>query len=91
MLAYVDSEHIGYALSGALAAAGEGDLARLPGPGTGQYDWKGFTRRPRGRLPALQRAPQGRPRLPRVLENKQAPEWAAADDNYGYGRSSASS
>ncbi|MEX2105999.1 MAG: penicillin acylase family protein [Solirubrobacterales bacterium] len=85
--AYVDSEHIAYALSGAYPQRARGTSPDFPVLGTGQYDWKGFK-------PATQTAdflpfsehPQAvDPAILVSWNNKQAPEWAAADDNYGYG------
>ncbi len=85
--AYVDSEHIAYALSGPYPQRAKGTSPDFPVLGTGQYDWQGFK-------PATQMAdylpfsehPQAvDPDYLVSWNNKQAPEWAAADDNYGYG------
>ncbi|MFL5899850.1 MAG: penicillin acylase family protein [Solirubrobacterales bacterium] len=85
--AYVDSEHIAYALSGAMPQRSRGTSPDFPIFGTGQYDWKGFK-------PATQTAeylpfakhPQAVDPASLVSwNNKQAPGWAAADDQYGYG------
>jgi hypothetical protein len=84
---YVDSEHIAYALSGAMPQRARGTSPDFPVLGTGQYDWKGFK-------PATQTAsflpfskhPQAvDPNFLVSWNNKQAPEWAAADDKYDYG------
>lgn len=84
--AYVDSEHIAYALSGAMPQR-QGTSPDFPVLGTGKYDWKGFK-------PATQTAeylpfkkhPQAvDPAFLVSWNNKQAPEWAAADDKYDYG------
>jgi acyl-homoserine lactone acylase PvdQ len=84
--AYVDSEHIAYALSGAMPQR-QGTSPDFPVLGTGKYDWKGFK-------PATQTAqflpfkkhPQAvDPSFLVSWNNKQAPEWAAADDKYDYG------
>ena len=84
--AYVDSEHIAYALSGAMPRR-QGTSPDFPVLGTGKYDWKGFK-------PATQTAtylpfakhPQAvDPAYLVSWNNKQAPGWAAADDNYAYG------
>ena len=65
----------------------EGTSPDFPVLGTGQYDWKGFD-------PATQTAdylpfskhPQAvDPAYLVSWNNKQAPEWAAADDKYDYG------
>ncbi len=85
--AYVDSEHIAYALSGAMPQRARGTSPDFPILGTGQYDWKGFK-------PATQTAdylpfskhPQAvDPDFLVSWNNKQAPGWAAADDQYAYG------
>jgi acyl-homoserine lactone acylase PvdQ len=84
--AYVDAEHIAYALSGDLPQR-RGTSPDFPVLGTGKFDWKGFK-------PATQAAtwlpfkkhPQAvDPPFLVSWNNKQAPEWAAADDNYAYG------
>jgi acyl-homoserine lactone acylase PvdQ len=84
--AYADSEHIAYALSGAMPQR-RGTSPDFPVLGTGKYDWKGFK-------PATQAAtylpfkkhPQAvDPAYLVSWNNKQAPGWAAADDNYAYG------
>ena len=85
--AYVDSEHIAYALSGAMPQRSRETSPDFPILGTGQYDWKGFK-------PATQTAeylpfskhPQAvDPAYLVSWNNKQAPGWAAADDQYDYG------
>ena len=84
---YIDSEHIAYALSGSMPQRAKGTSPDFPIMGTGQYDWKGFK-------PATQTAtylpfskhPQAvDPEYLVSWNNKQAPEWAAADDQYAYG------
>jgi acyl-homoserine lactone acylase PvdQ len=84
--AYADSEHIAYALSGAMPQR-RGTSPDFPVLGTGKYDWKGFA-------PATQTAtylpfkkhPQAvDPAFLVSWNNKQAPGWAAADDQYAYG------
>ncbi len=84
---YIDSEHIAYALSGAMPQRAKGTSPDFPILGTGKFDWKGFK-------PATQTAtylpfskhPQAvDPPFLVSWNNKQAPEWAAADDKYDYG------
>jgi acyl-homoserine lactone acylase PvdQ len=84
---YIDSEHIAYALSGAMPQRAKGTSPDFPILGTGQYDWKGFK-------PATQTAtylpfskhPQAvDPPFLVSWNNKQAPGWAPADDKYDYG------
>jgi acyl-homoserine lactone acylase PvdQ len=83
---YIDSEHIAYALSGSMPQRAKGTSPDFPIMGTGQYDWKGFK-------PATQTAtylpfskhPQAvDPEYLVSWNNKQAPKWAAADDQYSY-------
>jgi acyl-homoserine lactone acylase PvdQ len=84
--AYIDADHIAYALSGNMPQR-RGTSPDFPVLGTGKYDWKGFK-------PATQSAtwlpfskhPQAvDPPYLVSWNNKQAPGWAAADDNYAYG------
>jgi hypothetical protein len=84
---YIDSEHIAYALSGAMPQRAPGTSPDFPILGTGKFDWKGFK-------PATQVAtflpfskhPQAvDPEYLVSWNNKQAPGWAAADSRYGYG------
>jgi acyl-homoserine lactone acylase PvdQ len=85
--AYVDSKRIAYALSGAMPQRARGTSPDFPILGTGEFDWKGFK-------PATQSAdylpfakhPQAiDPSFLVSWNNKQAPGWAAADDQYAYG------
>lgn len=84
---YVDAEHIGYALSGAMPQRARGTSPDFPILGTGQYDWKGFN--PQTQLAdylPFSKHPQAEdPAYLVSWNNKQAPEWAAADDQYAYG------
>ncbi|HSS33192.1 MAG TPA: penicillin acylase family protein [Solirubrobacterales bacterium] len=84
---YVDSEHIGYALSGAMPQRARGTSPDFPVLGTGQYDWKGF--KPQTQmadyLPFAKHPQAVDPPYLVSWNNKQAPEWAAADDQYDYG------
>jgi acyl-homoserine lactone acylase PvdQ len=84
---YIDSEHIGYALSGAMPQRATGTSPDFPILGTGKYDWKGFD--PATQLAAylpFAKHPQAvDPSFLVSWNNKQAPEWAAADDKYSYG------
>jgi acyl-homoserine lactone acylase PvdQ len=85
--AYVDAEHIAYALSGAMPQRSQGTSPDFPILGTGPFDWKGFK-------PATQTAtylpfakhPQAvDPAYLVSWNNKPAPGWAAADNVYAYG------
>jgi acyl-homoserine lactone acylase PvdQ len=84
--AYVDSEHIAYALSGAMPQR-EGTSPDFPVLGTGQYDWKGFkpATQTADYLPFAEHPQAVDPAFLVSWNNKQAPEWGAADDQYDYG------
>lgn len=85
--AYVDSEHIAYALSGAMPQRARGTSPDFPILGTGQFDWQGF--KPASRtaefLPFSKHPQAVDPAYLVSWNNKQAPGWAAADDQYAYG------
>jgi acyl-homoserine lactone acylase PvdQ len=85
--AYVDSEHIAYALSGAMPQRSRETSPDFPILGTGQYDWKGFkpTTQTAEYLPFAKHPQAVDPAFLVSWNNKQAPGWAAADDQYGYG------
>lgn len=85
--AYVDSEKIAYALSGAYPQRARGTSPDFPVLGTGKYDWKGFkpSTQTADYLPFAKHPQAVDPEYLVSWNNKQAPEWAAADDNYGYG------
>jgi len=84
--AYVDSEHIAYALSGAMPQR-QGTSPDFPVLGTGEFDWKGF--KPANRtatyLPFAKHPQAVDPDFLVSWNNKQAPGWGAADDQYAYG------
>jgi len=85
--AYVDSNDIAYALSGAYPQRAKGTSPDFPVMGTGKFDWKGFNPATQlaTYLPFKKHPQQANPDYLVSWNNKQAPEWAAADDNYGYG------
>ncbi len=77
---YIDSRHIAYFSSGRLPILARGIDPSLPTLGTGAYEWRGFL--------SLERHPhEVAPRSDLFLNwnNKPAPDWGAASDNYGYG------
>jgi acyl-homoserine lactone acylase PvdQ len=84
---YVDAEHIAYALSGAMPQRAKGTSPDFPILGTGQYDWKGFDPKTQTAdfLPFSKHPQAVDPEFLVSWNNKQAPEWAAADDKYDYG------
>ncbi len=77
---YIDSKHLAYFSSGRLPIMAPGTDPSLPTLGTGRYDWRGFL--------SLNRHPHEiLPRTGVLLNwnNKPAPGWGAASDNYNYG------
>jgi acyl-homoserine lactone acylase PvdQ len=85
--AYVDSEHIAYALSGAMPQRARGTSPDFPVLGTGPYDWKGFkpATQTAAYLPFSKHPQAVDPAYLVSWNNKQAPGWGAADDQYAYG------
>jgi acyl-homoserine lactone acylase PvdQ len=84
---YVDSEHIAYGLSGWMPQRARGTSPDFPVLGTGQYDWKGYDPKTHMAdwLPFAKHPQAVDPAYLVSWNNKQAPEWAAADDKYDYG------
>jgi acyl-homoserine lactone acylase PvdQ len=84
---YVDSNHIAYALSGAMPQRARGTSPDFPILGTGQYDWQGYDPKTHDAewLPFDKHPQAVDPDFLVSWNNKQAPEWAAADDKYDYG------
>ena len=77
---YVDNRHIAYFSAGRLPILAPGTDPSLPTLGTGQYDWRGFL--------SLEQHPHDvAPRSDMFLNwnNKPAPEFGAASENYSYG------
>jgi len=77
---YVDSKHVAYVSSGRLPVRAAGVDPGFPTVGTGAYDWTGFL------APAAH--PQAiDPANGQLVNwnNKPAPGFAAADDNFAYG------
>jgi len=84
---YLDSKHIAYYLTGWYPQRARGTSPDFPILGTGKYDWKGYnpSTHEADWLP-LKRHPHAvDPRYLVSWNNKQAPGWAAADDQYDYG------
>jgi acyl-homoserine lactone acylase PvdQ len=77
---YIDSKHIAYFSSGRLPIMARGTNPSLPALGTGKYDWRGW-------LPLKRHPHMIEPRSDTLTNwnNKPAPGWGAASDNYGYG------
>ena len=77
---YIDDKHIAYFSSGRLPIPAPGTDPNLPTLGTGAYEWRGF-------LSLRQHPHEVAPRGDLFLNwnNKPAPGWGAASDNYSYG------
>jgi len=77
---YIDSKQIAYFSSGRLPIMAPGTDPSLPTLGTGKYDWRGW-------LPLSRHPHMIEPRSDILTNwnNKPAPGWGAASDNYGYG------
>jgi acyl-homoserine lactone acylase PvdQ len=84
---YVDANHIAYAMSGAMPQRARGTSPDFPILGTGQYDWQGYEPKTHDAewLPFDKHPQAVDPDFLVSWNNKQAPEWAAADDKYDYG------
>jgi acyl-homoserine lactone acylase PvdQ len=84
---YVDSKHIAYALSGAYPQRAGGTSPDFPVLGTGKFDWKGFkpATQTAAYLPFAKHPQAIDPPYLVSWNNKQAPGWGAADDNYSFG------
>ncbi|HEX5223979.1 MAG TPA: penicillin acylase family protein [Solirubrobacteraceae bacterium] len=79
-MAYLDGKNIAYFSTGRLPVLAPGTDPSLPTFGTGEYDWKGFL--------TLEQHPHEVDPAKDVFtnwNNKPAPEWGAASDNYSYG------
>ncbi|MBA3807190.1 MAG: penicillin acylase family protein [Solirubrobacterales bacterium] len=79
-MSYLDSKRIAYFSTGRLPILAPGTDPSLPTLGTGEYDWQGFLseeQHPHEVAPASERFTN--------WNNKPAPEWGAASDQYNYG------
>jgi acyl-homoserine lactone acylase PvdQ len=84
---YLDSKHIAYYLTGWYPQRARGTSPDFPILGTGKYDWKGYNPNTHTAdwLPIDKHPHAIDPRYLVSWNNKQAPGWAAADDQYDYG------
>lgn len=86
---YADDRDIAYLNSGWYPRRARGTHPDLPAWGTGAWDWQGFDpdRFTSRRLPfrRLPKAINPRQRYIVNWNNKQAPGWRAADDQWGFG------
>jgi acyl-homoserine lactone acylase PvdQ len=79
-MSYLDSEHIAYFSAGRLPVLAPGTDPSLPTLGNGEYNWQGFL--------TLEQHPHEIDPASGVFtnwNNKPAPEWGAASDNYSQG------
>jgi acyl-homoserine lactone acylase PvdQ len=85
--AYVDANNIAYYLSGAYPQRAPQTSPDFPILGTGEFDWQGFEPKLHTEsLVPFEAHPNAiNPRMLVSWNNKQAPGWSAADDNYSYG------
>ncbi len=85
--AYVDASHISYFMSGWMPQRAPGTSPAFPILGTGQYDWKGYDAATHTAdwLPAAKHPHATDQGYQVSWNNKQAPGWSAADDQWGYG------
>ena len=85
--AYVDANHIAYYESGWYPQRAAGTSPDFPILGTGQYDWQGYdpSTHTMSVLPFGQHPNAIDPDYLVSWNNKQAPNWAAADDKYSFG------
>ncbi len=84
---YIDSKHIAYYLTGWYPQRSPGTSPDFPVLGTGQYDWRGYdpSTHTADWLPLEKHPHAVDPPYLVSWNNKQAPGWAAADDQYSYG------
>ena len=82
---YVDGRDIAYYSSGRLPVRALGVDPNFPSWGTGEWEWQGFL--PATGLPDDPHPHAINPRSGFLTNwnNKPAPEWSAADNNYAYG------
>jgi acyl-homoserine lactone acylase PvdQ len=84
---YIDSQHIAYYLSGWYPQRAAKTSPDFPILGTGEFDWKGYNTEDHtlSVLPFSSHPNAIDPAYLISWNGKQAPGWAAADDQYAYG------
>ena len=84
---YIDADHIAYYASGWYPQRAKGVSPDFPVLGTGRYDWKNYnpTDHTMAVLPFKAHPNAIDPPYLVSWNNKQAPGWSAADDQYAYG------
>jgi acyl-homoserine lactone acylase PvdQ len=79
-MAYIDSKNIAYFSTGRLPILAPGTDPSLPTLGNGEYNWRGFL--------SLEQHPHDVNPASEIFtnwNNKPAPEWGAASENFSYG------
>ena len=84
---YVDANHVAYYLSGWYPQRADGTSPDFPILGTGDFDWQGYDPATHNlNLLPFEAHPHAiDPDYLVSWNNKQAPDWAAADDKYAFG------
>jgi acyl-homoserine lactone acylase PvdQ len=84
---YADANNIAYYLSGAYPRRASGTSPDFPILGTGQFDWRNYdpSLHTMSVLPFKAHPNAINPDFLISWNNKQAPEWSAADDKYSFG------
>jgi acyl-homoserine lactone acylase PvdQ len=84
---YIDRNHIAYEQTGWMPQRARHTSPDFPVLGTGRYDWKGYDPETHTAdwLPDSRHPHAVDPPYLVSWNNKQAPGWAAADDQYAYG------
>ena len=85
--AFLNAKHTAYYLSGAYPKRAKGTSPDFPVLGTGKYDWQGFNAKNYTMdLLAFDKHPKTKNQDVMVSwNNKPAKDWAAADEQWGYG------
>jgi acyl-homoserine lactone acylase PvdQ len=85
--AYVDANNIAYYLSGWYPERAKGTSPDFPILGTGQFDWRNYDPKLHTmKVVPFKKHPNAiNPDFLVSWNNKQAPEWSAADDKYAFG------
>jgi len=85
--AFLNDKHTAYYLSGAYPKRAKGTSPDFPVLGTGKYDWQGFdAKNYTSDLLAFDKHPKTKNQDVMVSwNNKPAKDWAAADEQWGYG------
>jgi acyl-homoserine lactone acylase PvdQ len=84
---YIDAEHIAYYHSGWYPQRADGTSPDFPILGTGEFDWKGYdpNLHTMDLIPFAGHPNAIDPDYEVSWNNKQAPQWSAADDQWAYG------